>query len=460
MSEIVIKVNNLSKVFKTYLKPRHRLQELIKPVFGKVHSFFNKEYAREFWALRDVSFEIKKGESVGIIGKNGAGKSTLLSLITGITYPTNGTVEVNGRVSALLELGSGFNPEFTGIENIYMNGSILGLTKEDVENKIDDILAFADIGDFVNQPVKQYSSGMMMRLAFAVQACIEPEILIVDEALGVGDIFFQLKCHAKMEKLQAKGTTILFVTHSMGSIEKYCSRAILLNHGKILFQGETSEAIGIYYNLENLELNKDQSLNTSISVEKNFAQTNVSLPSTWPSSSKFPNTKNMEIRIGNEKNAKLIKFGTFDKNLESKQNFHFQDVMYIYGQFKISNDIEVPVIGISILDHKNILIYGKNTIMHKIYNLEPAKSGGLISFEIKIPLNIPQGEFAVTCGLSTLEKKIQDNIQSLAFNDYANSMKTIVGYNVSTISVFDSNIGFPNFFGYCNLESEMSVKME
>ena len=223
MAEEIIKVENVSKVYKLY--PR-----AVDRVVDTFHLMPWKKYESHA-ALNDVSFTINKGETVGIIGTNGSGKSTMLKIITGVLSPTSGNISVNGRISALLELGAGFNMEYTGIENIYLNGTMIGFTEEEIEQKMDDILAFADIGQFVYQPVKTYSSGMFVRLAFAVAINIDPEILIVDEALSVGDVFFQSKCYKKFEEFKASGKTILFVSHDLSSISKYCDRVILLNQG-------------------------------------------------------------------------------------------------------------------------------------------------------------------------------------------------------------------------------------
>jgi len=222
-SDIAIKVENLSKCYQIYDKPRDRLLQMLAR--GR------RQYFREFWALKDVSFEVKKGETVGIVGRNGSGKSTLLQMICGTLNPTSGGIHTNGRIAALLELGSGFNPEFTGRENVYMNGEVLGLGKSEIDSRFDDIAKFADINDFIDQPSKTYSSGMYIRLAFAVAINVDPDILIVDEALSVGDIRFQAKCLRAIQEIKEKGASILFVTHSTGQIEALCSRAIWLNDG-------------------------------------------------------------------------------------------------------------------------------------------------------------------------------------------------------------------------------------
>jgi lipopolysaccharide transport system ATP-binding protein len=232
-----IVLENLSKVYKRYHHPTERLKELLLP--GKVK-------AETFWALRDINLEIHAGETVGIIGRNGSGKSTLLQIIAGTLQPSQGQVTVNGRVSALLELGSGFNPEFTGKQNVFFNGRILGLTQEEIASRFDDIAAFADIGDFIHQPVKTYSSGMYVRLAFAVAINADPDILIVDEALSVGDEAFQRKCFARIYDLQEKGATVLFVSHSAGSIVELCDRAALIDNGEIILQGAPKIVIANY----------------------------------------------------------------------------------------------------------------------------------------------------------------------------------------------------------------------
>ncbi|HJB29389.1 MAG TPA: ABC transporter ATP-binding protein, partial [Candidatus Blautia faecavium] len=225
----VIQVQHLSKMYKLYDKPSDRLKESL--------GLSRKKRYREHYALNDVNFDIEEGECVGIIGVNGSGKSTILKIITGVLNPTQGEVKVDGRISALLELGAGFNMEYSGLENVYLNGTMIGFSKEEIDARLDDILAFADIGDYIHQPVKMYSSGMFVRLAFAVAINIDPEILIVDEALSVGDVFFQAKCYHKFEEFKAQGKTILFVSHDLSSISKYCDRVILLHKGKMLDQG-------------------------------------------------------------------------------------------------------------------------------------------------------------------------------------------------------------------------------
>lgn len=241
MNDIVISIKNLSKKFRVYNSPAEGLKEALHP--------FRKKYHKEFWALKDVSFEVKRGECVGIIGRNGSGKSTLLQILCGILQPTSGTVQVSGRISALLELGAGFNPQFTGRENVFLNGSINGISREEMEAKFDEIASFADIGEFIDQPVRTYSSGMYVRLAFAVAINVDPDILIVDEALSVGDEAFQRKCFSRIQAIQKRGATVLFVSHSATTVVELCDWAILLDCGERLLAGKPKTVVSRYHRL-------------------------------------------------------------------------------------------------------------------------------------------------------------------------------------------------------------------
>ncbi|MCL2336165.1 MAG: ABC transporter ATP-binding protein [Firmicutes bacterium] len=262
--DIAIRVSNLSKCYHIYDRSQDRLKQYIVPRLQRLARQQPRNYFREFWALRDVSFEVKKGETVGIVGRNGSGKSTLLQLICGTLTPTVGAVETNGRIAALLELGSGFNPEFTGRENVYMNGAVIGLSKEEIDARFDDIAAFADIGEFIEQPVKMYSSGMVVRLAFAVASNVDPEILIVDEALSVGDELFQRKCFSRIEDIRNKGATILFVSHSGAAIVELCNQAMLLEYGEKLALGTPKQIVGYYQKLLYAPADKQEEIKEQI----------------------------------------------------------------------------------------------------------------------------------------------------------------------------------------------------
>jgi lipopolysaccharide transport system ATP-binding protein len=245
----VIQVEGVGKCFSIYDRPQDRLKQFLMPKIRALAGQAQPNYYREFWALRDVSFEVGRGQAVGIIGRNGGGKSTLLQIITGTMTPTYGSVVTQGRTAALLELGSGFNPEFTGRENVYLNGSLLGLTHAQIDDRFDYIAGFADIGDHLDQPVKTYSSGMMLRLAFAVQVAVETEILIIDEALAVGDARFQLKCFRRLEEIKARGTTILFVSHATDLVRSFCDLGLVLENGKAIYWGNAKEATVKYFSV-------------------------------------------------------------------------------------------------------------------------------------------------------------------------------------------------------------------
>ena len=286
MNNFAIRVNNLSKCYHIYDRPQDRLKQSIVP---RLRSLVGRNpgcYFREFWALNDVSFEVGRGETIGIIGRNGSGKSTLLQMICGTLEPTTGSVVTNGRVAALLELGAGFNPEFTGRENVYMNATVLGLTQDEIEARFEDIAAFADIGDFIEQPVKHYSSGMYARLAFAVAINVDPSILIVDEALAVGDEPFQRKCFARIEEIKRNGGTILFVSHASSAIVELCDRAVLLHGGERLFIGEPKKAIAWYQKLMNATQEQ------AIQIRESIRHENYQLGSSAePNEAAQPNTE-------------------------------------------------------------------------------------------------------------------------------------------------------------------------
>ena len=246
-NNVAIKIEHLTKIYKIFDKPADRLKEALHP--------FNRRYSTDFYALNDLSLDIEQGETLGIIGKNGAGKSTLLKIITGVITPTSGQVEVQGRIASLLELGAGFNPEMTGIENIYMNGTVMGCTREEMDVRLPNIISFADIGEFIYQPVKMYSSGMFARLAFAVNAYVEPDILIVDEALSVGDVAFQAKCITRMRQMIEKGVTVLFVTHDISVVKSFCRRCLYLEHGCVKVEGAAEEVADVFLHEMRDEMN-------------------------------------------------------------------------------------------------------------------------------------------------------------------------------------------------------------
>ena len=381
MSEdITISLKNVSKCFKRYARPVDRLKEILLPGTSRTS---------EFWALRDINLEIEKGQTVGIVGRNGSGKSTLLQMIARTLTPTTGEVVVRGRVSALLELGSGFNPEFTGRQNVFFNARLLGLSQQEIEDKFDDIAAFADIGDFIEQPVKTYSSGMYVRLAFAVAVNVEPEILIVDEALAVGDIVFQHRCMRKMRSLMDSGVTTLFVSHDSGSIKTLCNSAVMIDAGKIYASGNPNSVIIKYMKLvTESELGLVNSENDIDDTKNTVVGASCSL-SDEQSLSSQKNPQNQKTRRGSKKalieNVQL--FHQCGDEADESPIFGFNEQVKLLVELQVYQDLQDCIIGFFVCDKNGNELIGSNTIE------ENQPIGKLISgtklqieFTFKLPL--------------------------------------------------------------------------
>lgn len=375
--EIAIQIKNLSKMYKLYDKPMDRLKESL--------GLSKKKKYREHYALNDVSFDVYKGETVGIIGTNGAGKSTILKIITGVLNPTTGYVGVNGRISALLELGAGFNQEYSGLENVYLNGTMIGFSREEIDAKLQDILDFADIGDFIYQPVKTYSSGMFVRLAFAVAININPEILIVDEALSVGDVFFQSKCYRKFEEFKEKGKTILFVSHDLSSISKYCDRVILLNKGNKLAEGDAKEMVNLYRRvmvnqLEDIEQKEDDGNKSN--VRSNMKeQLNL-------------NPKVLEYGNGY---ASITDFGILDDKYYITNTIEKGKEFTVKMRVDFKNDVKDPIFAFTIKNLKGDELTGTNT-MYENSPVTPKKSGDVQTISFTQTMSLEAGEYMLCLG--------------------------------------------------------------
>lgn len=343
--EYSIEVENLSKVYKLYDKPSDRLKEALSPV--------KKCYHKDFYALRDLNFKIKPGETVGFVGKNGSGKSTLLKLLTEVLTPTEGSLKINGKVSALLELGAGFNNEYTGMENIYLNGTIMGYSREEMDKRVDDIVKFADIGEYINQPVKTYSSGMFVRLAFAVAINVEPDILIVDEALAVGDVRFQLKCMDKFLEFKEKGITILYVSHDINSIKRFCTRAIWINEGHLEADGDVDLITDKYLDYLKMldaqsEEKDDAKDNTDNDIAKSGAEGERDLEST--------------VEIAEVVSLKIMN----SRGEETEEIEHGEKVSLTLTYYVNDTTIKNPVVGIALLRLDNLYVCGLNTLLDKV----------------------------------------------------------------------------------------------
>lgn len=387
MDGIAINVEHLDKVYKLYNKPSDRLRETLGM----------KVPVKEHYALRNVDIQVKKGETVGIIGTNGSGKSTILKIITGVLNPTAGKVEVDGRISALLELGAGFNMEYTGIENVYLNGTMIGFSREEIDEKLQDILDFADIGEFVHQPVKSYSSGMFVRLAFAVAINIDPEILIVDEALSVGDVFFQAKCYRKFEEFKKLGKTILFVSHDLGSITKYCDRAILLNQGVKLFEGTPKETVDIYkkvlvnqFDPEELEQDFDANDVTKHSEEEE---------KDWKDSIVVnPNV----IEYG-EKIAEIVDYAVIDDAGLITNTLIKGTTFSVRMKVAFHEEIKEPIYAFTIKNLQGIELTGTNSMIEKA-DVQGKKAGEFQEITFTQKLNLQGGEYLISLGCTGYRK--------------------------------------------------------
>lgn len=387
-SEISISIKNVSKKFEIYEKPIDRLKQLFAS---------KKRYYKEFWALSDISLNVYKGETFALIGRNGSGKSTLLQTIVGTLNPTSGTIKTNGRMAALLELGSGFNPELTGRENVFINGMLLGLSKQEISEKFDKIAAFADIGFHLEQPVKTYSSGMYVRLAFAVQACIEPDILIVDEALAVGDEKFQRKCFSYIESLRDQGSTILVVSHSISTIEKFCQRAALLDKGKLVSIGKAKEVLDDYHTM----LYSD--MGNYLSDLNNVKQTISSNPGIFIESADNNHSSKETTKLFFGKKAEIRNPLIKNKEEELTEVFWIKEDAKFEFDIHVHNNIQQIQVGFLIRTIEGVSAVGTSTSYFD-KNLRDVKQGEIYHVSIGTNLNLCEGSYFVTLALAEISE--------------------------------------------------------
>ncbi len=402
--EVVISLQNVSKCFKRYAKPIDRLKEVLFPTFN---------YSEDFWALRDINLEIPKGQTVGIIGRNGSGKSTLLQIIAKTLTATTGAVNVQGRVSALLELGSGFNPEFTGRQNVFFNGSLLGLNQKEVEDKFDEIVGFADIGDFIDQPVKTYSSGMFVRLAFAVAVNVNPDILIVDEALAVGDIYFQQKCFSRLASLKSQGVTLLFVSHDMSAVYRLCDRAILMDSGQAVLASSTKEVVELYevkfLECMSLDSSIESEASPQISEHIDHQETRKSLSDNCDNEreTEYPINAARGFDIIQENNS--ISLTSARVKIESIKICDKTDneIPFVICDQQIKLSIAViflqpitnPIIGLQIRDRTGMTLFQTNTYMMG-KSIGSTEINTIVEATFTFKASLAEGEYTVTVGVA------------------------------------------------------------
>jgi lipopolysaccharide transport system ATP-binding protein len=418
--DTVICVNNVSKMYQLYADPMDRLKQFLWQYLPAFMHRKEKEFCRDFWALHHISLEVSRGEAFGIIGRNGSGKSTLLQIIAGTIAPTSGEVYVRGSVNALLELGSGFNPEFTGRENVYMNGAIVGFTAEQMDARFAEIEAFADIGEFIEQPVKTYSSGMFVRLAFAVQTCLDPDILLIDEALAVGDIFFRQKCYKRLEELKNRGCAIILVSHGMNEVEQFCKRALLLDHGNPAFLGPASEAVKHYYLIEQEHsLNEMQAAPTAPEHDEWLVSEPDNLDgNSWPSAASFIDITGIpQISTGW---ARCTAIAICDNRGTACFSFQQGETASFFYEFEMLHDIEVPVAGVVLQNQKGINVHGKSTLEYGSDVPHMVKQGSRIRFRQDITLELEIGEYTVgEIGIATITKNDFKNRGSYVHEELA-----------------------------------------
>lgn len=411
MSEYAIEAEKISKVYRLYDRPRDRFLEAINP---------KKRRSKDHYALTDVDLKIKKGETVGIIGTNGSGKSTILKIITGVLSPTSGNITVNGRISALLELGAGFNMEYNGIENIYLNGTMMGFSRKEIDERLDSILQFADIGEYVYQPCKTYSSGMFVRLAFAVAINIDPEILIVDEALSVGDVFFQSKCYHKFEEFKEQGKTILFVSHDLSSIAKYCDRVILLNKGIKLDEGGPKEMIDAYKQV-------------LVGQYKVTDDSEVSMDDLSRMSSEAAEAVNPDALEYGTGDAKIRDYYITDKNGTRTTAIIKGEEFTIHFSVDFTADIKAPIFAFTVKNIRGTEITGTNTMYEKAF-LEPVKSGDTKMVTFRQRMDLQGGEYLLSFGVTGYE---QDKFQ--VYHRLYDVLNVTVVSDKNTVGYYDMN---------------------
>lgn len=416
---VVIRVSDLNKIYKLYDKPSDRLKESL--------GLTRKKKYKEHYALKNVSFEVRRGESVGIIGTNGSGKSTILKIITGVLNKTDGELEVDGRISALLELGAGFNMEYTGIENIYLNGTMIGFSQEEIDAKLADILEFADIGDFVYQPVKTYSSGMFVRLAFAVAINIEPEILIVDEALSVGDVFFQMKCFHKFEEFKEMGKTILFVSHDLSSIAKYCDRVILLNKGVKLAEGNPKDMINMYKKLLVNQLDVDTLEDVS---GKSRLTTQEGEPDAWKNNF----TINDNVLDYGERQAEIIDFAVIDEYGAFSNIIQKGSEFEVKAKLRFNETVKDPIFTFTIKDPKGTDITGTNTMYERV-ETGVCEEGRELVVTYRQQMNLQGGDYLISLGCTGYvgdEFKVYHRLYDLVSISVISDKNTVGFFDMNT----------------------------
>jgi lipopolysaccharide transport system ATP-binding protein len=450
-SDPVVSAERVSKVYRVYAQPQDRLKEM-------VFSHFGQQYGHDFWALRDVSFSLARGERLGVIGRNGSGKSTLLQILAGTLAPTDGGIETRGRVAALLELGSGFNPEYTGRENVYVNASILGLTRQEIDARFEAIAAFADIGEFLDQPVKTYSSGMFVRLAFAVVTSVDADILLIDEALAVGDIFFTQKCYRHLDTLIDRGVAIILVTHDTTAVSQFCSRVLVLDRGRQIFLGDTTLGIRTYFSLQR-QIATPALGTTTAAGAADADPADVPAPEwyDWPSAeAAAPLDRASPVGDG----GRCTFVGLTDAQGRPCQIFEIGQRAVFWSEFHVGQDMEVPVVGVELFNERNINVHGKNSLQHDVRAPAAAvRVGDVIRSRQEIVLDVAPGQYTFGLGLATIDPVSYAQAAAMSYPAVAERLQaTLIVNDAGAFSVVARTTGqaLPHH-GLCDLPGDVRV---
>ncbi|MCB2225917.1 MAG: ATP-binding cassette domain-containing protein [Desulfarculaceae bacterium] len=463
-SNIAIRARNLGKRYFLYQNP---LAGLKQAMFGK------SAQASEFWALRDIDFDIARGQALGVVGRNGAGKSTLLQILAGTLTPTTGELWTRGSMASLLELGSGFNPEFSGRENVYVNGAILGLSKKQIDDRFEEILAFSELEDFIDQPVKTYSSGMYIRLAFSVQVCIEPEILIVDEALAVGDTFFQVKCHQRMEQLLQRGTAVLLVSHDTGAIRKYCDSLLLLEEGRSVYQGDVEKGLSHYFmhSRQTLarrranEAPEDASAPAQLPAGPEPASSlqsegGLSLLPGWPKGRESVDIGACSVVV-NDDAARLTRLLVCDSEGRPCTEFEQGQVAHFFWEAELRREVGVLIGSLTLLTANNIPLYCRNTAQAETDLQVRPEAGTRVLFQAAVRLDVAIGRYVFQVNLGSWAPDAFERRRELSAAAFASASTPLLhAIGSANLSVRERSVGIPNHtFGFCALPDKFSIHL-
>jgi lipopolysaccharide transport system ATP-binding protein len=449
---LAVHVEQLSKVYRLYEQPSDRLKELLLGRLGR-------RFSRDFWALRDVSFTLGLGQRLGVIGRNGSGKSTLLQILAGTLAPTAGSVEIRGRVAALLELGSGFNPEYTGRENVYLNASILGLTQQETDERFDAIEAFADIGQFIEQPVKTYSSGMFVRLAFAVATSVDADVLLIDEALAVGDVFFTQKCFRHLEYLIEKGVSIVLVTQDASVVHQFCDAVLVLDHGQAIFHGDTAAGVRTYLALQRSDGAPERAGHVVVSPEEGHAAAGSQAGiADWPGAAAFLALDGLAVIGGG---SQCTGIAVCDESGQPCRVFEMGQAAVFFFEFTLDEDIEAPIGGVEILNERNIVVHGKSSLQYEIAVPGTVRRGARLRFRQRMVLNIAQGNYSFALGLASINLNDFARAADMPYLVLASRCRQllVVG-NAGSFSVVARRHGqaLP-YHGLCDLEGDACLSI-